>query len=165
MVRFHWVEISSILQCSRLIMVTNYCYFSHWEVKSSAPLLGAELAFVTCLIGKNATQVTFWKTAASTQVTWNTFLGSPEPPCKSLSIPRLHAVEVKWTCSGKLFSEAHQGSRHVSGAILDLPGEGIGIQSHWLASVDVTWNWKIVQLNSPRFLTHKIMRQNVVLTC
>ena len=42
---FHWVAISSILQCPRWIMATNSCYFSHWEVKSSASLLGPELAF------------------------------------------------------------------------------------------------------------------------
>lgn len=63
----------------------------------------------------------------------------------------------------KLFGKAHQGSRSVSGAMSDSPDEATVIWPPWLNSADARWNRKIVRLNSPGFLTHKVMRWNVVL--
>ena len=77
-------------------------HFSHLEEESQASPLGTGLSLVTCLtsrmLSKGHSRTSGGKDlrscAVSTQVSWNTFSGSPGPPCGRLSALSLPCHEI-----------------------------------------------------------------------
>ena len=141
-------------------------HFSHLEVESHASPFGAGLSLVTSLTSrmqsKGHSRTSGGKDlrscVVSTQVSWNTFSGSPGHHVRGCLPWDCHAMRSWEHTPLSSSSQAHQAR--------DTWVEG---WSHGPSSWDLlrwyTWSRKITQLNFPEFLTPKVRRQTAVLTC